>query len=121
MRACLRVGLLLALTLGSGGCRFISTSLERVVREPGRFHGQEITVSGRIEAIRWRPELGSIALRITDGHDSLLVLSADDPPDPQESVRLQGQLLRSFRVEGKDRPVLFLKSDAIPANGGGAR
>lgn len=121
MRASARAGLVLTLVLGGGGCRFVSTSLERVVREPERFHGQEITVSGRIEAVRWRPELGSIVFRVTDGRDSLLVLSADDPPDPGTTRRLQGQLLRRFRVEGRDRPVLFVKPGALDAAGGDPR
>ncbi|MFN8547397.1 MAG: hypothetical protein U0527_05345 [Candidatus Eisenbacteria bacterium] len=110
------LALLLALPLG--GCRFVSTPLARVVRDPARFHGQEVTLAGRVEAVRWRPELGMLAFRLVDGSDSLLVLSAVDAPSSRGKQRLVGELLRSFEVEGQTRPVLMLRAGRGGANGG---
>jgi hypothetical protein len=104
-----------------GGCRFVSTPLARVFRDPARFHDQEVTLTGRVEAVRWRPELGMLAFRLVDGTDSLLVLSAVDAPSSRGKQRLVGELLRCFEVEGRTRPVLMLRAGRTGSNGGAAQ
>ena len=113
----------MAFLLGAllGGCRFVSTPLARVIRDPARFHGQEVTLTGRVEAVRWRPELGMLAFRLVDGTDSLLVLSAVDAPSSRGKQRLVGELLRRFEVEGRTRPVLMLRAGRNGSNGGAAQ
>lgn len=113
----LRLAALLLLTLGMSGCRFVSTSLARIARDPAKYHGQEVTVTGRVEAVRWRPELGLLAFRLVDGEDSLLVLSADDAPSSHGKQRLVGELIRRFPVEGKERPVLIRRAPVSASSG----
>ena len=87
------------------------------MRDPARYHGQEVTVAGRVEAVRWRPELGLLAFRLVDGDDSLLVLSAEDAPSSRGKQRLVGELIRRFPVEGQERPVLIRRGRVNGASG----
>jgi acetyl-CoA synthetase len=107
----------LALVVGASGCRLFSSDLGRIVDDPWRFHGQEVTVEGRAEAIRWIPEVGAVGFRIEDGTDSLLVLTQGELPAAGDRVRLEGRVHRSFPVDGEDRVVLVLASRSRPGSG----
>lgn len=106
--------LLLALMAVVPACRFVSTQLSRIVSAPGKYHGQGVTVSGRVEAIRWIPETGAMGFRLVEGEDSLLVLTLGDPPRSGSRVRLVGQISRRFPVEGRERVVLFYHTGIQP-------
>lgn len=90
-----------------GSCRFVSTELSRITASPGKYHGRDVTVSGRVEAVRWLPDTGAIGFRLTDGTDSILVLTLADAPPEGHRVRLPGVVSRRFPVEGQDRLVLL--------------
>jgi hypothetical protein len=100
----------LALALGCG-CRLVSTSIGRIVREPYKYQGSEVTVAGRVEASRWMPAVGAAGFCLVDGRDSLLVLTLKDPPSAGTRVRLQGRFLRRFPMEGTERMVLLYRTD----------
>lgn len=99
-----------ASVLGTG-CRFVSTPIGRIVREPYKYQGMEVTVAGRVEAPRWMPGVGAAGFRVVDGGDSLLVLTLHDPPPAGTRVRLQGRFLRRFPVDGTERMVILYRTD----------
>ena len=103
--------ILAVLLLGLSGCRFFSTDIARIQAEPRKFQGRETTVSGRVEAIRWLPEIGVIGFRLVEGRDSLLVLTTQVPPSAGEEVRLSGRIARSFPIAGEERVVLYYRID----------
>jgi hypothetical protein len=105
---------LLAL-LATAGCRFVSTPIGRVLAHPHRHQGTEITVAGRVEAVRWVAETGAVGFRLVDGSDSLLVLTLEPAPPAGRRARLQGHFIRNFPLAGGARPVLLYKTGA---NGG---
>ena len=100
----------LVLALAATGCRLVSTPIGRVLERPHRYQGAELTVSGRVEAIRWMPELCSTAFRLVDGADSLLVVTLETPPEAGRRIRLQGHFVRNFPLDGGERPVLLYRT-----------
>ena len=109
--------LALSVALPVTGCRLFSTDLGKIASDPFRFHGQDVTVQGRVEAVRWIPEVGAMGFRLVDGSDSLLVLTQGRTPAESERVRIAGRVHRSFPVAGTDRVVLLTVSH--PERGGG--
>lgn len=93
------------------GCRFFSTNISRIREAPYRFQGREVTVSGRVEAVRWIPDVGAIGFRLVDGSDSLLVLTHARPPAAHRRARIHGRISRRFPIDGSDRIVLFYRVD----------
>jgi hypothetical protein len=102
--------LAVALTLAGTGCRFVSTPVGRIVSQPSRFQGSDVTIAGRVEAPRWMPGVGAMGFRVVEGKDSLLVLTLTDPPPSGTQVRLMGRFLRSYPVNGENRMVLFYRT-----------
>lgn len=96
--------------LGSG-CRFVSTPIGRIIREPYKYQGSDVTVAGQVEATRWMPAVGAAGFRVVDGRDSLLVVTLKTPPPAGSRVRLQGRFLRRFPVDGVERMVLLYRID----------
>jgi hypothetical protein len=108
------LSLLAAVALGAVlgcGCRFVSTAVGRIIREPYKYQGTEVTVAGRVEAPRWMSAVGAVGFCVVDGRDSLLVLTLHDPPPAGTRVRLQGRFLRRFPVAGTERMVLLYRID----------
>lgn len=99
----------LALSFGAG-CRFVSTPIARLNAHPERFHGQEIAVEGRVEAVRWLPEIGVYGFRLSSGSDSILVLAPLGAPPEGKRERIRGDFRRRFPIDGGHRPVLYLKT-----------
>lgn len=102
-------GLLPALALVAG-CRFVSTPIARVLAHPHRYQGSEITVAGRVEAVRQVAETGAAGFRLVDGGDSLLVLTLEPPPAADRRVRLHGHFIRNFPLAEGERAVLLYKT-----------
>lgn len=108
-------GLLTAL---ASGCRFVSTPLGRLARDPMRFQGQEVTVSGRVLRTTRLPEIGVHAFTLSDGRDSILVLTEGAPPPLGSSARVQGGFRRAFPVGDRTRPVLIARANRTRADNG---
>jgi hypothetical protein len=107
----LLVAALLAVSVLGSGCRFVSTPVGRIIREPYKYQGAEVTVAGRVEAPRWMPGVGAAGFRVVEGSDSLLVLTLHDPPPAGTRIRLQGRFLRRFPVNGVERMVILYRTD----------
>jgi hypothetical protein len=101
------LGIALLFALSASGCRLVPSQLSRIAAAPQKFQGREVTVSGRVEAVRWIPDAGVIGFRLVDGADSLLVLTPGDAPPVGTRVRLLGEVSSRFPVEGRERAVLF--------------
>ena len=112
----LRIAALLFLGL-AGGCRLFSSDLGEISARPFRFPGQEVTVEGRVEAVRWMPQVGAMGFRLVDGSDSLLVITQAVPPREGEQVRMPGRVHRSFPVGDGERVVLLVIAPPKPGNG----
>jgi hypothetical protein len=108
--AVVALGVAMGIALGCG-CRFVSTSIGRIVREPYKYQGSEVTVAGRVEAPRWMPAVGAAGFCVVDARDSLLVLTLTEPPPAGTRVRLQGRFLRRFPIEGTERMVILYRID----------
>ena len=92
------------------GCHFVSTSVGRVLRHPQKYQGSDVTVAGRVEAVRWVAETATPGFRLVDGSDSLLVLTLEVPPPVGARARLNGHFIRNFPLDGGERPVLLYKT-----------
>lgn len=101
----------------SAGCRLFSSDLGQIASQPFRFHGQEVTVEGRVEAVRWMPPVGSVGFRLVDGTDSLLVLTQASPPEAGDEVRIAGRVHRNFPIGSGERVVLLAIERSRSGNG----
>jgi hypothetical protein len=106
---------LLAAGLCGAGCRISSTPISRIARTPGRYQGLEVTVKGRVEGVRWIPQVGAIGFDLIEEKDSLLVLTLGDAPPEGKTVRLHGEIARRFPVDGARRVVLLYRAGLEPA------
>lgn len=93
--------------MGVAGCRFVSTPLSRVIRQPHKYEGLEVTIAGTVASPRWVSQLEASAFCLVEGTDSLLVLTLADPPAAGKQMRLQGRFLRHFPVDGAERMVVL--------------
>jgi hypothetical protein len=96
----------------AAGCRFVSTQLARIEKAPWKYQGRDVTVAGKVEAVRWLPDTGAIGFRLVDGADSLLVLTLADPPAAGKHLRIAGQVARGFSINGEPRVVLLYRIGA---------
>ena len=110
MRFLLHFALVACVAAAASGCRFVSTPVSRVLRQPVRFHGQQITVAGRVSAARWLPDVGAIGFSLVEGRDSLLVLTDGEAPPVGKRYRAQGEFCRNIRLAGSPTPVLLLQT-----------
>jgi hypothetical protein len=101
----------------AAGCRLFSSDLGKIASQPFHFHGQEVTVEGRVEAVRWMPPVGAIGFRLVDGTDSLLVLTQSRPPEEGDEVRVAGRVHRNFPVGEGERVVLLAIARSRSGNG----
>lgn len=104
---------------GGVGCRFVSTPIGRIHDDPRRFQGQSVTLSGRVEAVRWIPEVGALGFRLVDGADSILVLTQIETPAPGSQARCVGQISRRFPI-GREHRVVLLDETTLGGRGGGS-
>jgi hypothetical protein len=101
----------------AAGCRLFSSDLGKIASQPFRFHGQEVTVEGRVEAVRWMPQVGAMGFCLVNGADSLLVLTQSTTPAEGEEVRIAGRVHRNFPVGEDERVVLLAIAQPKPGNG----
>jgi len=111
-----RIASLLLLVLAAG-CRLFSSDLGEIAAHPFHFHGQEVTVEGRVEAVRWMPQVGAMGVRLVDGSDSLLVITQAVPPREGEHLRIPGRVHRNFPVGEGERVVLLVIAPPRSGNG----
>ena len=80
------------------GCAATSTSLNEVMKDPGRYRGKDVSVAGLVTYS------GSIAgrglYRIADGDAELWVASTSGVPDKGTRVIVAGRIYDAYDVRG---------------------
>src|SRR5690606_1792388 len=111
-----RIASLLLLVLAAG-CRLFSSDLGEIAAHPFHFHGQEGTVEGRVEAVRWMPQVGAMGFRLVDGSHSLLVTTQARPAREGAHVGIPGRVQRTDAVGEGVRVVLRVLAPPRSGNG----
>jgi len=108
MAYCLRLrgrlpALLLGLCLAAASACATSSSVDEVMKDPGRYHGRRVMVAGVVTTS------GSIAgrglYRIRDGESQLWVASESGVPAKGTRVRVSGRLHDAYDLRGLPLPL----------------
>jgi hypothetical protein len=92
MRHRLGVALVFVLAMLAAGCA--TTTINKVLADPGRYRNDRVTVSGTVtESVS---VLGKGAYRITDGDQSLWVITGGGAPRKSARVKVTGRVQEGY-------------------------
>ena len=83
-----RTGVAVALCLGLVGCR--ETTINHLLAEPNRYHGQEVGLSGKV--VKSASILGTGAYQLDDGTGTIWVISNHGVPRRGARVKVTGKI-----------------------------
>jgi hypothetical protein len=87
-----QVALLIVLALGAAGCA--TTSINKVLADPAKYRNEQVTVPGTVTESA--SVLGRGAYRITDGDQSLWVITTGGAPRKGARVSVKGRVQEGY-------------------------
>jgi hypothetical protein len=100
MRKGRRLGIMIAVLLALGGCRYATTNIGEITSKPAEFLGKEVTVVGEVTSSVKLPFVPA-GYTIRDDTGQMAVVTSGPLPVDGTKVRIRAQVEASATIAGR--------------------